>query len=315
MNIHREQIKTSFVEGLRKGLNSFVWMMKILVPISLLTAILDWSGWIGYLDSVIQPVMGFLYLPPAAALPLLIAILTGNYGGIAAMAVLPFTLEQMTLIAIFQLICHNLVQETVIQGQSGISPLKAASFRFAAACATVVIVAQFMDLSCPTQFTCMAPVSDNLSFLQMLKEWFLTTSYLSVKIFFIIMSLLTAMEVLKNLGWIDRIVNFCAPGFKIFGLNSKGGIIWITALLFGLAYGAAIIVEEIRKGDLNSEELERLHLSIGINHAVIEDPSLYLALGIGALWLWIPRLVAAIVAVQLLILWQTLRRRSRLFAR
>ena len=49
------------------------------------------------------------------------------------------------------------------------------------------------------------------------------------------------------------------------------------------------------------EELERLHLSIGINHAMIEDPSLFLPLGIHPLW--IPRLVAAILAVHLLSLW------------
>jgi len=77
-------------------------------------------------------------------------------------------------------------------------------------------------------------------------------------------------------------------------------------LIFGLAYGAAVIVEEAEKGHLSREELERLHLSIGINHAIIEDPSLFLALGLGAFWLWAPRLIMAILAVHLLRLWQSL---------
>jgi hypothetical protein len=49
---------------------------------------------------------------------------------------------------------------------------------------------------------------------------------------------------------------------------------------------------------LSKGELEDLNISIGINHSMVEDPALYLALGLNAFWLWIPRLVTAIVAVQ-----------------
>jgi hypothetical protein len=66
-----------------------------------------------------------------------------------------------------------------------------------------------------------------------------------------------------------------------------------------LAYGAAVIVEEANEGHLGKEELEALHLSIGINHSLIEDPALFLALGLSAFWLWIPRLITAIIAVRL----------------
>jgi len=74
--------------------------------------------------------------------------------------------------------------------------------------------------------------------------------------------------------------------------------------MFGLAYGGAVIVEEAKRGNLTDEELERLQLSIGINHSMIEDPALFLPFGIGMFWLWVPRLVMAIVAVRLLALWR-----------
>ena len=82
-------------------------MIKILVPISLLTALLAWSGWIEKGQFIIQPVMDWLSLPAVAALPLMIGMLTGIYGGIAAMVVLPLTTEQMTLIAIFLLLIRH----------------------------------------------------------------------------------------------------------------------------------------------------------------------------------------------------------------
>jgi len=57
-------------------------------------------------------------------------------------------------------------------------------------------------------------------------------------------------------------------------------------------------VNEVRKGALTREELERLHISIGINHGMVEDPALFLVFGLNPLWLWAPKLVMAIIAVQ-----------------
>ena len=44
------RLKEGTIAGLKKGWDGFVWMMKIIVPISLCTAIFDWSGLLGRLD-------------------------------------------------------------------------------------------------------------------------------------------------------------------------------------------------------------------------------------------------------------------------
>jgi hypothetical protein len=85
----------------------------------------------------------------------------------------------------------------------------------------------------------------------------------------------------------------------------------MTAVIFGLSYGGAIIVEEAKNGHLSKEELEILHLSIGMNHSMVEDPPLFLPMGIHPFWIYIPRLVMAIVTVRLLRLWQRRARASR----
>ena len=295
----RSQLKEGFFVGIRRGWNGFVWMIKILVPISLLTGLLAWSGWIEKGQFIIQPVMDWLSLPAVAALPLMIGMLTGIYGGIAAMVVLPLTTEQMTLIAIFLLMAHNLIQEGVIQGKSGINPAKATVFRLVCATLTVMVVASFLKVNTTVPATAVASEVIRQPFLLMLWNWAVTSSKLCLKIFFIIMTILTILEVLKKVGWIEYIVRLCRPVLKALGLSEKAGILWMTAALFGLAYGAAVIVEEANEGHLGKEELEALHLSIGINHSLIEDPALFLALGLSAFWLWIPRLITAIIAVRL----------------
>ena len=307
----KTQLKEGLFAGFRKGWSGFVWMIKILVPISFLTALLAWSGWVDKGQFIIQPLMDWLSLPAVAALPLLIGMLTGIYGGIAAMAVLPLTTEQMTLIAIFLLMAHNLIQEGVIQGKSGINPAKATVFRLICATLTVMVVAFFLDIDTSIQT---APVSLEVmrqSFWPMVWRWALASSKLCIKIFFIIMTILITLEVIKKIGWIEHIVRVGKPILKTLGLSEKAGILWMTAALFGLAYGAAVIVEEANEGHLHKEELEALHLSIGINHSLIEDPALFLALGVSAFWLWIPRLITAVIAVRFFSFYHLLLRKRR----
>jgi len=299
------KLKEGLTGGISKGWKGFVWMMKIILPVSLLTALLAWSGWMGQIDFVIQPAMGFLSLPGLAALPLLMGALTGIYGGIASMAVLPLNTGQMTLIAVFLLIAHNLIQEGIIQGKSGMGILKATLFRLAFAVITVLIIAPFINTAGQDAGGGMTIVHSSQTFTEMFGQWCLVMWGLAVKIFFIIIFVLTMVEILKKFGWIDHIVRFISPVLKIMGLSRRVGILWITAIMFGLAYGGAVIVEEAKRGNLTDEELERLHLSIGINHSMIEDPALFLPFGIGIFWLWIPRLVMAIVAVRLLALWRS----------
>jgi spore maturation protein SpmB len=305
MKNSRTLIREGLFSGIRKGWSGFIWMLKILVPISLLTALLAWSGWIEQADFLLKPVMSLISLPAIAALPLLIGMLTGIYGGIAAMVVLPLTKEQMTLIAIFLLIAHNLIQEGVIQGKSGLHPLKATLSRLVAATLTVAVVAPFLPGNPAAAQGPVVAGQISQTFFEMLRDWSGATLHLGVKIFVIIMSLLIILEIFKTLGLILRIVSLFRPLLKALGLSQKAGILWMTAAVFGLAYGAAVIVEEAKEGYLSREELEALHLSIGINHSLIEDPTLFLALGLSAFWLWVPRLITAVLAVRLFYLWQT----------
>jgi spore maturation protein SpmB len=304
-------LREGLIAGIRKGWTGFVWMIKILLPISLLTALLAWSGWIDRGQFFIQPVMDWLRLPAVAALPLLIGMLTGIYGGIAAMVVLPLNTEQMTLVAIFLLMAHNLIQEGVIQGKSGLNPIKATVFRLICATLTVMVVATFLDIKASAPAAQVASEVVRQPFSLMLWQWLVVSSKLCLKIFFIIMIILITLEVLKKFGWIELIVRMCKPVVRALGLSEKAAILWITAALFGLAYGAAVIVEEANEGHLGKEELEALHLSIGINHSLIEDPTLFLALGLSAFWLWIPRLMTAVVAVRLFSFYHLLVNKAR----
>ena len=307
----RLNLKEGGIAGLKKGWSGFVWMMKIVIPVSLFTAILDWTGVLAHLDFILKPLMGVFSLPPTAALPLVIGMLSSVYGGLAAMVVLPFSTAQMTLMAVFILMAHALIQEGIIQGSSGIHPLKATAVRLLAAVVTVLLMLPWVGSSPVMPAAAEGALSAGPSFGEMIRHWAGTTLALTAKIFVIIMALLTLLEIMKSFGWIHPFVRALGPFLRIMGLDRKVGFLWMTAVIFGLSYGGAIIVEEVKSGNLTRDEMEILHLSIGMNHSMVEDPPLFLPLGIHPFWLYVPRLVMAIVTVRLLRLYQRYARRSR----
>jgi hypothetical protein len=306
----RDKLHAGFKSGCRKGWSGFLWVMKILVPVSLFTTLLGWSGLLTRIEFILRPAMNLVSLPAAAALPLVVSFFGGIYAGIGAMTALDLTRDQMTLIAIFMMIAHNLVQEGAVQGRSGLHPLKATLFRLAAAVVTVMIVARLLGVSASGAAVHAVSAPAAAPILPVLQKWLLSTLVFSAKLFFIMMVILVLMEIMKAMGWIHPIVDFLSPLLKLMGLSRRVGLLWVTGAVFGLSYGAAVIVEEIKEGHLTKEEIETLHLSIGINHSVIEDPAVFMTLGLNFFWVWFPRLFAAILAVRILSFWSRWRSRT-----
>jgi len=306
-------LKKGVLAGLKRGWRSYLWVLKILLPISFLTACLAWSGLIGKVLFLFQPVMGPLRLPAEAALPLLIGLTGGFYGGLAAMTALPFSQAQLTLMAIFMLMAHNLIQEGLIQAKSGLKPLKSIVFRITAALIAVYVSARLMGAPPAESLAGAAAGGAGPGFWEMTAAWAGETAVLSLKILVIVVSLSVLMETIRSMGWTKPVLKPFGPVLFLLGLSRRTGLLWLTAALFGLVYGAALIVEEAGRGELSPEELEDLQLSIGLNHSMIEDSLIFVALGCGLGWILLPRLVMAALAVRLLRLGRRVRRRAGLF--
>lgn len=310
MSDFRNQAKNAVIAGVKHAGHTFVWICKIIIPVSFLVTLLQWTGWLNQLDFLLNPLMSLLNLPPEAALPIISGMLINVYATLAAIAAIPFTAEQMTLIAIFSLVAHSLIMEGVIQHRSGVNVIKATLFRIGAAILTVIIVSLFFSdtsqgVAVPGSLSVQTP------FLEALKTWAIDIIYLLLKIWGIILAIMILQELLKSMGWLDSMLRFFRPLIRILGLSERATMMWLVANIFGLFYGGAVIVEEARKGVLTKEELEHLHISIGINHSIVEDPLLFAILGLNVFWLWLPRFVMAIVVVQTYRAIKNLR--SRLF--
>jgi hypothetical protein len=299
MSDFQTRLRTGLLTGIKRGWSSFVWISKIVVPVSFVAALIQWSGWLSQLDFLLHPLMNLINLPAAAAWPIIVAMTVSFYGAIAIMVVLPFTIEQMTLIALFITIAHMLIVEGIVQHKSGLNIIKATLVRIGAAILTVLVVSQFFtdtgqSIGLPDSIAVHTP------FIEVLKVWAIDTLRLCGRVFVIIMLVMILLYCLESLGWIKYLVRFFRPLMKILGLSDQAVMMWVTGAGFGLLYGSAVIIEEAKKGALTKEELEHLHISIGVNHSVVEETALLLALGINPFWLLIPRFITSAISVHTL---------------
>jgi len=295
------QMAAAVKAGLKKGWSGLIWLIKILVPVSFATALMVHYQLLHHIDFLLQPMMTMIHLPASAAVVLVIGIFTGIYGTVAALSVMPFSMPQMILIAVFTLISHNLIQESLVQAKSGLRFSTAVLFRLGTSIVVTMICGWIMGVdpgsSAPAGLSASRAVPGPLSV--MLIDWAAGTAWLCLKIFCIIMPLMVVMELARRFHLIEAVTRITAPVLRVLGLDKSYAMLWMTAAVFGLAYGAAVIVEETKNRTHDPKAQTRLHLSIGVNHAMIEDPFLFLPLGLPALWLWVPRLVAAMAAVWL----------------
>lgn len=224
---NHDKVLSGIRQGFSKGWKGLIWLLKIILPISFVTTLLVHFGLIYKLDFLLTPVMTWLSLPASAALVLIVGLFTGIYGTVAALSVMPFSMEHMILIAVFTLISHNIIQESLVQGKSGINPFFAAFFRLFMALIVTFACAKVMGTTPQTGDVLVSGALQDASvpFTQMLTQWGIGTLKLVVQIFCIIMPLMVILEWAKSFKVIESVTRLTAPLLKIMGLDRSCGML------------------------------------------------------------------------------------------
>lgn len=292
----RDHLRRSLQEGLRAGARTALWLLSLMIPISLCTSLLAWSGALTYLTRFIGPAFPLLGLPREAALPFLGGALVNCYTGIAAMGSLTLSARQVTILGLMILIAHNLIVETSVQRRAGSVGWKILLLRLltsAAAGFTVNLVLPASKGGAAISASSAAPVG----LAGALGLWLRSASLLTAKIVILVTGLMIVQRLIQEFGLVDFLARILAPALRVLGVPRPAAFLWVVANTLGLAYGAAIILDDIRRGALDRREAELLNRSIAICHSLLEDTLLFVAVGASAFWITAPRLLLAALAV------------------
>ena len=128
-------------------------------------------------------------------------------------------------------------------------------------------------------------------------HWLESSLWLCVKIFGIIISLMIIQRLLEEFGVLKALSRLFAPLMNLFGLTASASFLWILGNTVGLAYGSAIMMDYAKLGKLEKKEADLLNHHLAVSHSQVEDPLLFMVIGLPVWWLIIPRLILAILVV------------------
>ncbi len=285
--------------SVRPALRTIFWILKLMLPITLGVSYLQYFGVIEGAAVFFAPAFELMGLGGEAVVVFLTSILLNIYSAIAVIATLGFDYRSVTILSVMCLIAHNLIMETAIQKKTGASVSYVVMLRILSA----VLAGVALNLILPSAMDGKLILSGvrvgepPASPIGVFTGWLASIWRLSLQMCLMIAGLNLLQSILREFGVI-RLLNYpLRPFMKLFGLAHTTSFLWIVANCVGLAYGGALMVDEIGKGEVDPEEANRLNTHIAVSHSLLEDTLLFLSIGIGWFWLLVPRLALAILWV------------------
>jgi hypothetical protein len=294
------RLRSIVASGIKKGLSTSWFLLKIMIPVSLGVYLLEWGGILQIIAKILSPLMHLIGLPGDSAFVLISGGLLNNYSAIAVLGTISVSLRDATIISVMCLISHNLPIETTVMKNAGSSAIKMLFLRMGFA----LIAAFLLNLVLPASmgkspfYSAPTPIAHE-ALMAGLGKWAISTLHVVLRLIiyvFIIMFTQSAFEEFKIMDFLSKALS---PFMKLFGLPPEASFLWIVINVVGYAYGAGIIKTEYDSGRMKKQDADLFNHHAAITHSLFEDTMIYSAIGISVFWLIVPRLILAIAVVWL----------------
>lgn len=269
-----------------------------MVSVSFGIMLLQYFGVIAWISEQLTPLFSSFGLPGEAALAYVSGYFVNCYTAMAVMSTLSLDMRAATILAVMVLCSHNMIVETTVQAKTGSSALRIVVIRTLSA----FILAFVLNKIMPGEFVAREShlvTAENVTFMLMLKSWALRTVRTVGLMVVLVYALTLLQRILNEFGIIEHIANFLKPVMVFFGLPPRTAFLWLVANTLGLAYGAAVMIDETESGSTTKEENDILNHHIGVSHSNLEDLLLFTAMGGSFLWMLLSRW-----AMSLLLVWE-----------
>lgn len=296
MNSINLRIYNSAKSALPKAGKTVWWLLKIILPISLTVSFLQYWGVIAYMATYLSPAFSIIGLPGESAIVFISSIFLTLYAPIAIIATLPLDMREITILALMCLISHNLFVESAVQKKTGSSAIVMFVMRLIVS----FVAAYILNLLLPehigsNRIAEKSIVFENIN--EMLIYWFIGAFRLIIKIVLIVTGLMILQNILNEFKILNYISQLFAPMMKMMGLSPDSSFLWFISQIVGLTYGSAIMIEAVENKQISKKDANLLNFHIAINHSLLEDTLLFVAIGVPASWIVGPRFILAILIV------------------
>lgn len=111
----------------------------------------------------------------------------------------------------------------------------------------------------------------------------------------IVIPFMLFIEIFRDLNLLEKLTAFISPLTRFIGVSSAANLPLLAGMVFGISYGAGVIISSAREGKLSINEIYFVNLFLVICHSIFEDTLLFAAIGAKWLPILISRFMLAIV--------------------
>jgi len=284
--------------------STYFFLLKIMIPISIIVKILSELGIIKIIGQYLTPVMDVIGLPGEFSLVWATGMITNIYGALIVFFQLSiqnsYTVSQVTVLACLLLVAHTLPIEARIAQKAGVRLWWTLFLRIFCAfilAGLINVIFSYFKLYQYENKLIWEPEYTNPTAFQMITG---EIRYYII-IFLIILIMMTIMHILKKTGVIEKLNNFLEPGLEQLGMSKNAAPITIIGMTLGLAYGGGIIVKEAKEKNITKKDTFLSLSLMGLSHSLFEDTLLMFAIGATLVGILFGRLIFTIIIMIILI--------------
>lgn len=288
----KERLVKCVKEVLPSTTKTCIWLLKITIGVSVLILFMRYFKILPWLSATLGPLFNHFGLPGEAALAYVSGYFVNMYAMLAIAGSMDLTARAITILGVMSLCSHNMITETAVQGKTGANPVRVVITRTLAGFVLAFVLNLILPLSQSDIAMLGGAVGESEAtvaavqplFKELVVEWCYSTLSILVKMTLLIYSLAILQRILSEFGVIRWVSKFLKPLLLLFGLPARCSFLWIVANILGIAYGGAVMMEEVRAGKLSLRDIKLVNQHIGISHSNLED--LTLVASIGGIW-WV----------------------------
>lgn len=308
------RFKQTFKRGLKNGLDTSITFGKIMLPVILVITVLEYTPVIDWIVFLCTPVMKWIGLSGEAAIPFVLANFLHPYAGIGAILTLELTVKEVFILAVMISFSHSLAVESAIAVKVGIRLWVAIFVRLALALVSALLIHWIWQGGGEIAQYGLVPsgAEEELSgWLSIIGHGLQTAVIGVLQLAAIIIPLMIAIEWLKDMHFLTYFNRLMRPFTRLLGLSPNTSTSLGAGLIFGLAFGAGVILQEFKEEHISKKDMYLLFIFLVACHAVIEDTLIFIPLGIPVLPLLLIRLVVAIMLTMLIAyIWNRMERKK-----
>lgn len=293
------QVMDVITRKVKETLEIYWVLVKITVPIAIITEILSRLGVIKAVAPVFAPVMHLVGLPPELGLAWLTAMLVGIWGAVPLIFTLvpvsSLSVADVTIFSALILFAHGLPIEQKIIEKAGPGMLVTTVLRIGGGLLYAFILHHILTatdwMSAPVNpaWIPIAATPDWASYLWSLGEtmlWMLA----------ILFALTIGLDLLKVSGILGLMMKLLSPLLRLAGIKGEAGHLTAVGLFLGISYGGGLLIREAQTGLVSARQVFLACVFMGFAHSVIEDTLVVMSVGADAWGVLVGRVIFAIAA-------------------